>query len=320
MKKTWMTGAALAAAAVLALAGCSSASPDASPSPSTSADASVTVDPAVQAAADAALATVSYTEDDNGVPAVTFDMPFNVGTTAARVIEDGDGAEITADQIVSLAYTVTSGTDGTVAYSTYDANTTEPVTLTEGKVDPVLLDALVGSHVGVDFLYAAVDTSTDPSTSVVMAVTVTGTALERAEGTAVAPVAGLPVVTLGADGAPSVEIPATDPPTELVAQQLIKGDGAVVAEGDSIVAHYTGWLWDGTQFDSSWAKGAPATFTLSSDALIEGWVQGLAGQTVGSQVLLIVPPSLGYGDTASSDGSIPGGSTLVFVVDILAAS
>jgi peptidylprolyl isomerase len=311
---------AAAAVAALVLAGCSSASPDASPSPSTSGDAATA---ALQAEANAALAAVKWSEDDKGVPTVTFDQPFNVGVTAARMIEDGDGAVIEADQIASLAYTVTSGADGTVAYSTYDkGGSPEGVTLTEGQIDPVLIDLLVGAHVGADFLYAAVDTSTDPSSSVIMAVTVTSaiTPLERATGTPVTPPAGLPVVTLDSAGKPSVEIPKTDPPKDLVSQTLIKGDGDVVAEGDSITVNYTGWLWDGTQFDSSWDKGTTFTTKLASGSLIDGWVKGLAGQTVGSQVLLVIPPDLGYGDDDSSDGTIPGGSTLVFVVDILAAS
>jgi peptidylprolyl isomerase len=309
---------AAAAVAALALAGCSSAEPDASPSPSGSDDSS-----AVQAAADAALDLVVWDEDADGVPTLTFDQPFTVGTTSARMIHDGDGDVIKEGDIVSLDYTVTSGTDGSISYSTYTTGTPEPVPLTEGQIDPLLLEILVGAHVGADFLYAAVDTSTDPASSVIMAVTVasTVTPLERATGTAVTPPAGLPVVTLDATtGEPSVEIPKTDPPKDLVAQTLIEGDGAKVEEGDSITIHYPGWLWDGTEFDSSWEGGSPATFTLADGQLIEGWVLGLAGKTVGSQVLLVIPPDLGYGDEDSSNGTIPGGSTLVFVVDILATS
>ena len=67
--------------------------------------------------------------------------------------------------------------------------------------------------------------------------------------------------------------------------------------------NYTGWLWDGTQFDSSWDRGEPATFALTG--VIAGWTQGLVGQTVGSQVLLVIPPDLGYGDQASE--TIPAG-------------
>ena len=320
MKTKFSLSIAAAAVAALVLAGCSSAGDDPSPSPSTSADANTA---ALQAEADAALAKVKWDEDDKGVPTLTFDQPFNVGVTAARMVADGDGAEIEAGQVVSLNYTITNGTDGTVAYSTYtEGGVPESVTLNEGQVDPVLLEILVGAHVGADFLYAAQDTTTATPSSVIMAVTVASafSPLERATGTAVAPVDGLPVVTLDpTTGAPSVEIPKTDPPTDLVSQTLIKGDGAAVKEGDTLTVHYTGWLWDGTKFDSSWDNGAPATFTFATGKLIDGWLQGLAGQTVGSQVLLVIPPSLGYGDEDSQDGSIPGGSTLVFVVDILAA-
>ena len=322
MKTKLALSIAAAAVAALVLAGCSSAEgdPTASPSPSGASSADTA---ALQAEANAALETVKWSEDDKGVPTLTFDMPFSVDVTAARMIKDGDGDAIAAGQVVSLNYTITNGTDGKVAYSTYDSGTPESVTLTEGQIDPVLLDLLDGAHVGADFLYAAVDTSTDPQSTVIMAVTASAatTPLARATGTAVTPPAGLPVVTLdAATGKPSVVIPKTDPPKELVVQPLIKGDGAEVKEGDSVTVHYTGWLWDGTQFDSSWDKGTPASFTLATGSLIDGWVKGLAGQTVGSQVLLVVPPADGYGDKASSDGSIPANSTLVFVVDILAAS
>ena len=79
--------------------------------------------------------------------------------------------------------------------------------------------------------------------------------------------------------------------------------------------HYSGWTWDGNQFDSSWERGRPAEFTVSPQSLIQGFVQALEGVTVGSQVIAIIPPELGYGDTGT--GSIPGGATLVFVVDVL---
>ena len=322
MKTKIALSVAVAAVAALMLAGCSSANgdPSASPSPSGSSSADAA---AAQAAANAALETVQWSADDKGVPTVTFDTPFSVSTTAARMIKDGSGEQIAMGQVVTLDYTITSGTDGKVAYSTYDKGTPESVMIADGQVDPVLLDLLDGAHVGANFLYAAVDTSTTPKSSVVMAVTVakTVTPLAKATGTAVTPPAGLPVVTLDATtGSPSVAIPKTDAPKDLVAQPLIKGAGAVVKEGDSITVHYTGWLWDGTKFDSSWDRGTPASFTLTSGSLINGWIKGLAGQTVGSQVLLVVPPADGYGSTASSDGSIPANSTLVFVVDILAVS
>ncbi|MCL2803508.1 MAG: FKBP-type peptidyl-prolyl cis-trans isomerase [Micrococcales bacterium] len=131
--------------------------------------------------------------------------------------------------------------------------------------------------------------------------------------------ATLPTVAFDEAGVPSIEIPAdAAPPTELVAEVLSSGTGPAVEVGQSITVHYSGWLWaDGTQFDSSWERGEPSTFPLIEGGLIDGWVKGLDGQSVGSQVLLVIPPEMGYG--AGGGGGIPGDSTLVFVVDILAA-
>lgn len=80
---------------------------------------------------------------------------------------------------------------------------------------------------------------------------------------------------------------------------------------------YTGWLWGGAQFDSSWDRGEPISFGIARGSLIQGWVDGIVGQPVGSKLLLSVPPEAGYGQR--SMGPIPGGSTLVFAVDVLAA-
>jgi FKBP-type peptidyl-prolyl cis-trans isomerase len=80
------------------------------------------------------------------------------------------------------------------------------------------------------------------------------------------------------------------------------------------VIHYTGALWaDQTIFDSSWEKGVPAVF--AADGIVPGLSEALVGQQVGSQILVVIPPELGYGDQANA--AVPANSTLVFVVDIL---
>jgi peptidylprolyl isomerase len=140
----------------------------------------------------------------------------------------------------------------------------------------------------------------------------------RASGTPVAPSAALPTVTLDANGKPSLAVSRTTAPSSLVVQPLIQGSGPAVTSGQTLVVHYTGWLWDGTQFDTTWDGGVPYVVShIGQNQVIKGWDQGLVGQKVGSQVLLVVPPDLGYGSDAQ--GSIPANSTLVFVVDILAA-
>jgi peptidylprolyl isomerase len=314
VKKNPIAVAAIAAALVLGLAGCGTNSTSASPSVSVGSAADVAV-----------LNSIAWATDASGVPTLTFTAPLSITAGASRLIKDGSGAEIKSGDAVTFKYVVTSGTDGSVLYSTYDAaGTPEALVLEEASLDPVVYAAFVVRKVGAQFIYGSLQTDPSGATTdmvpIFMAITVASvtTPLARAEGTAVAPVAGLPVVTLAANGAPSVAVPTTDPPTDLVSQTLIQGAGAPVTEGQQFVVHYSGWLWDGTGFDSSWDKGAPVMVTLSTDSLIDGWVQGLVGATVGSQVLLVIPPSLGYGDTAS--GAIPAGSTLVFVIDILAAS
>ena len=106
-----------------------------------------------------------------------------------------------------------------------------------------------------------------------------------------------------------------EPTTKALVKTLSAGDGAIVCPGAKVKVNYVGALWNGTVFDSSYERGEPAEFSLTQ--VVKGWTNGLAGQTVGSQVLLVVPPSEGYGDTAQN--GIPANSTLVFVVDILSA-
>lgn len=125
---------------------------------------------------------------------------------------------------------------------------------------------------------------------------------------------GMPTVVRAPDGRPGIIVPDSAPPTAVEAQTLIKGDGETVAEGDVLLVNYTGVTWaEKTVFDSSWDRGA-AVFDLAG--LIPGFSEGMVGQTVGSQVLVVVPPEFGYGEAGS--GAVPPDSTLVFVVDILA--
>ena len=113
----------------------------------------------------------------------------------------------------------------------------------------------------------------------------------------------------------TVEIPAGDPPTELVTEDITVGDGPTAAPGDKVSMQYVGVLYsDGTEFDASWNRGEPFEVVLGEGNVIQGWDQGIPGMNLGGRRQLVIPPDLAYGDRASE--KIPAGSTLVFVVDL----
>jgi peptidylprolyl isomerase len=305
--------ATLLAVSLLLVSACGSDSPDSDASPSASQAPSAG---ATASAEDvAALEAVTVTGEPGAEPTFEFEQPFTVSAPVARTVTPGAGETVAEGHLVEVNIAAVSGADGSTLGGTYGVSP-ESYVAEAGSLPDALLAEVLGAQVGARLLYA----EPGDGGSRLLAVEIMGTQAvpTRAEGTAVTDLpAGLPTVTLAEDGEPSIETVDGEPPAELVAQPLIQGAGPVVEAGQTLTVQYTGWLWDGTAFDSSWERGASATFPLGN--VIPGWQQGLAGQAVGSQVLLVIPPDLGYGEQGSPP-NIPGGSTLIFVVDILAAS
>jgi FKBP-type peptidyl-prolyl cis-trans isomerase len=131
----------------------------------------------------------------------------------------------------------------------------------------------------------------------------------------------LPKVTAAVSGkAPAVTIPRATPPKKLQTRALIEGSGPEVKGGQVVALQYTGLLWrTGKVFDSSWQAGRVYATTIGTGQVVKGWDEGLVGQRVGSRVLLVVPPTWGYGAKGLKQVGIKGSDTLVFAVDILGA-
>nr|WP_246256603.1 FKBP-type peptidyl-prolyl cis-trans isomerase [Isoptericola halotolerans] len=310
--------------ASLVLAGCaddSGAPEENSPSAEASAEASESAAAPGQAepteADIAAVEAIEVTGEVGDEPELAFDaLEVSVPTTV--VVDSGDGDELTEGMKVTMHY-VAYDAAGERIGSTWEQDYPESFLLGDPTYE-LLTAPLVGQSVGTRFLIAnpTYDAQNEPSTVVnLVEITEAVEIPARAEGEAVEPADGLPTVTLDDQGAPSVEIPdGYEGSDELVVQTLIQGEGEEMDAEQTITAHYTGWTLDGEVFDSSWERGDPFSRPLAQ--MIPGWIEGLAGQAVGSQVLLVVPAEQAYG--AEADGSHElAGEDLIFVVDILDA-
>lgn len=100
-------------------------------------------------------------------------------------------------------------------------------------------------------------------------------------------------------------------------QDLVVGSGPAVKAGDMVSVHYTGWLEDGTKFDSSVDRNQPFDFNVGAGMVIKGWDEGLVGMQVGGKRKLVIPANLGYG-ASGAGGVIPPNATLIFEVELLA--
>lgn len=104
--------------------------------------------------------------------------------------------------------------------------------------------------------------------------------------------------------------------SELIQEDLTVGSGVEATTGKEVTVHYTGWLEDGTKFDSSVDRGQPFVFGLGQGRVIRGWDQGVVGMKVGGKRKLTIPAELGYGARGAGE-VIPPNATLIFDVELL---
>jgi peptidylprolyl isomerase len=283
--------------------------------------------------------SVEVTGDFGSKPEVTIGDPLTTETTQRTVAIEGDGDIAQADDNVSLEFTIFNGTTGeeiegggtsyedAPAEFALDANLIVGFTKTlecspvGSRVVGVLApeDGIVGEDNLASFGLEATDSLVIVA-DVLSAETPEPTepALPKADGEDQDLPDGFPEigVELAEDGTPTLTLPDTEAPTELQIAVIKKGDGAEVETGADVVVHYLGMKWsDKTVFDDSWSRGEPSTFNTAE--VIPGFTQALEGQTVGSQVLVVIPPALAYGTAAEGSTSELADQTLVFIIDIV---
>ncbi|WP_299169545.1 FKBP-type peptidyl-prolyl cis-trans isomerase [uncultured Arthrobacter sp.] len=272
------------------------------------------------------LESVEVTDaGEDTAPEVEFDAPLDITDTAVRAVTEGDGDVIEAGQTLQFHLVFLNADDGTVLQDSYESGQPQTLQLTDQlkEADPELFEVLVGTKVGSQIAYTAPlelpegQQTATPNQLLVLKVISAETPPEppkklSSEEVAELEEAGqLPTVTLDGEGVPSIEFPDNEAPSDLVVKVIEEGTGEEITEADTIAANYTGWSWQGEQFDSSFERGEPSEFPLSG--VIQGWTQGLSGLKEGAKVLLVIPSVMAYGDQAAQGPSGP----LAFYVEIV---
>ncbi|MCD0481325.1 FKBP-type peptidyl-prolyl cis-trans isomerase [Streptacidiphilus sp. ASG 303] len=283
------------------------------------------------------VASASPMPSVSGAPGRRASITLPSGPPTGRFVvataTQGTGPVVGKGDWVTIQYTATDWTTRKAIPSSYDRGQKPQLYQAgSGQLIPAFDTGVVGRRVGSRVLVVAPPAAAfggkgstalgvGPDDTLVFAVDILSAVPQDTvlRGRAVPAPSGMPQVKDNGKAAATITVPAGQkPPTALQKAVLIKGDGPKVASGQTIVAQYTGALWaTGKNFDSSWDHGGATAFQIGTGNVIKGWDQGLVGQTVGSRVLLVIPPSLGYG--AKAQGPIPADSTLVFVIDILQA-
>lgn len=319
--------------ALIFLAACGPADPTATESPvanpntpthsATVEPPACTVDSAKKPSVLPNLDEIKVTGELGKKPSLVAPAPFKVDSTLVKVLSPGNGPAADGKAPIRVNYYGVNTRTCEVFDSSFGS---EPVDFNLQQVIAGFKTGLVGQKQGSRVLivipgkdgYDAAGgrpPAIEKGDTLLFVVDLVTVPLSAPSGSPVAPKAGLPTVS-GPVQAPTVTVPRTKPPTELVVQPLISGTGAPVKAENTITANYQVVSWKtGKVVDQSFGVG-PQTAQLSR--LIKGWVTAIPGHKVGSRLLMVIPPNLAYPDGKKSP-PIEAGDTLVFVVDILAA-
>ena len=286
----------------------------------------------------APLSSVTIEGKQGEAPKVTFDGRLDGSEEEKDVLIEGDGETVADGDTVEANWWIGNGFTEEEAQNTFEQGTQE-VELSE-DVLPFLRETMIGSTVGdrIVLLTSAEQAFGElgnPSIgignkdSVLAVVDILGRsetvppepALDGPQGEEKKPAGWAPTLIEEDGVVTGLDFSTAHEPTgELIATTLIKGDGAKVKSGDTLTVDYLGQVYNADEpFDESYSA-QPAEFPIGVGQVIAGWDERLVGRTVGSRVILEIPPAKGYGEEGNEQAGIKGTDTLFFVVDILGVS
>jgi peptidylprolyl isomerase len=285
-----------------------------------------------EAAAASEISNVSVSGDPGTAPEVTFDGEVKADEITSEVLTEGDGEEVESGDSVLSHIWIGNGFTKKKAYSTYDDKAPQLLTVDEKQLSKVFIEGFEGHTIGSRVLVAAPadeafgdqgnpQLGIGNKDTVVIVIDLLSGVAEGPEGNSADAPAWAPTI-VEKDGVPTgFDFKKTPAPNKkLRSATLIEGEGATVEKGQTIVVNYLGQTYGGKKpFDESYSTGQPASFPIGTGGVIQGWDQTLVGTTVGSRVVMAIPPDLGYGEQGNPQAGIKGTDTLYFVVDVLAA-
>lgn len=253
--------------------------------------------------------TVAGTGDD--VPTVTFEKPFPDVGTDTEVLWNSQGARVEDGEPVLLRLYAVNGATGEVERNDFES-VPGAYRMDPNEIGTQMYEGLkdLGYGSRIKLVSPLEDTSL---------ITIIDVFAAFSTGIPNTPESMMPTVTYGADQAPTIQIPKDlKAPQSLQVQQLKTGCGSQVNENDRVVLQFVGVGWSsGEIFDTTWGpKTLPVAVTVGADSLIQGLDETLVGVPIGSQLMVVVPPDLGFGPSNNELAE----ETLVYVIDVLAAS
>jgi FKBP-type peptidyl-prolyl cis-trans isomerase len=275
------------------------------------------------------LASVTVSDSGPKGPELSFKAPIRFEKTASKVVKAGPGTgpAINPTSLVTVHYLGVNATDEFEFTPAWNAG---PSTFYVNSVVKGFTDGLLDKHAGDRVLIVVnakdafgatgnLQATVRPNDSVIFLVDIDAVAPMQAHPQ------GVPSLQYDPTGNPSkftADDSTTKHPTELGVYPVVEGTGPVVKAGDHISVDYFGQIYPDKAIFNPW-NGQPFDVTLGATSgpgsVIKGWDQGLTGQRVGTRLVLVVPPDLGYGDKAQGT-TIPANSTLIFAIEILSVN
>ena len=274
---------------------------------------------------------VSVSGDLGTPPKLDWKGQMKAGDIESQTVIKGDGPVLAAGDQAFVNFTVGNGFSEEETFTSYDEKPSGQLVTVDDQLSPLFTEAVTGQTVGSRVALVASATEAfgesgnaalgiGNSDAVLVVVDIVSSVLDKPEGTQTAAPAWAPKIIFEKGVPTGFDFSGTPEPTDaLQTATLIEGEGPEVTSGQNLMVDYLGEIYGGNKpFDESFSK-EPYETGIGIGAVVKGWDEGLVGQTVGSRVLLAIPPDLGYGDDGNEGAGISGTDTLYFVVDILAA-